>query len=294
MFCYSKGIVLTSSYEYPGRYKRWTVGFVSPAIQIEGRSLDFSIKALNDRGVVLIAFIKEYLQKKNDKFSIHDSSTSEIIFGEVIPSSDYFPEEERSKQPSLFSLVRAIQELFSSPDAGQLGLYGALGYDLTFQFETIKLFHEREKSQRDLVMFLPDEIVVVDNQKKSAWKIAYEFSKNSSLDNSLITTDGLPREAVKSPYKAADSDVSFNSRDGDKGKYAESVIRAKEEIRVGNLFEVVLSQTFRERMSSTPSTIFRRYEFFHFIPFNEMLTHLMLTLLTADFVDGILLLTVSS
>jgi anthranilate synthase len=30
------GVLLTSSYEYPGRYSRWTVGFVAPALQIEG------------------------------------------------------------------------------------------------------------------------------------------------------------------------------------------------------------------------------------------------------------------
>jgi hypothetical protein len=30
------GVLLKSSYEYPGRYARWTVGFVAPAIQIEG------------------------------------------------------------------------------------------------------------------------------------------------------------------------------------------------------------------------------------------------------------------
>lgn len=30
------GVLLTSSYEYPGRYSRWTVGFTAPALQIEG------------------------------------------------------------------------------------------------------------------------------------------------------------------------------------------------------------------------------------------------------------------
>jgi anthranilate synthase len=42
------------------------------------------------------------------------------------------------------------------------------------------------------------------------------------------------------------------------GKYAENVIRAKEEFRVGNLFEVVLSQGFRRKMVDTPSAVFTR------------------------------------
>ena len=32
----TKGIILTSSYEFPGRYARWTVGFVAPPLSIEG------------------------------------------------------------------------------------------------------------------------------------------------------------------------------------------------------------------------------------------------------------------
>ena len=44
----------------------------------------------------------------------------------------------------------------------QLGLYGAFGYDLTFQFETVALTQRRDATQRDLVLYLPDEIMVID------------------------------------------------------------------------------------------------------------------------------------
>ena len=57
----------------------------------------------------------------------------------------------------------------------------------------------------------------------------------------------------------ADANVKFDPRDGAKGKYADSVVVAKEEFRVGNLFEVVLSQAFRELLKVKPSTVFRRY-----------------------------------
>ena len=49
-----------------------------------------------------------------------------------------FTEEERSQQHSVFSVVRAIVKLFKSNKDPQLGLYGAFGYDLTFQFEPVK------------------------------------------------------------------------------------------------------------------------------------------------------------
>jgi anthranilate synthase len=249
---------MTSSYEYPGRYTRWTVGFVAPALQIEGRGFDFKITALNDRGLVLLLLIRQHLSKFREEFSIESEIEKDTIQGSVKQSKKYFAEEDRSKQPSLFSVVRVVKDLFASPDAGQLGLYGALGYDLTFQFESIQLSAERDAGQRDLVMYLPDEILVVDNQKRGAWKIKYEFSDIDNAGKTLSTTTGLPRIAAVSPYIPADANAKFSPRDGPKGQYAETVVKAKEEFRVGNLFEVVLSQAFREVLKVKPSIIFRR------------------------------------
>jgi len=45
----------------------------------------------------------------------------------VPKSEEYFPEEERSRQPSIFSVVRAIVATFHSEGDPQLGLYGAFG-----------------------------------------------------------------------------------------------------------------------------------------------------------------------
>ena len=248
-----KGVLLTSSYEFPGRYARWSVGFVAPALQIEGRGLNFSITALNERGNVLCDILRSRLAK-DCSFVIAEYDNEGLVQGNVVPAKgdDYFSEEQRSKQPSLFSLVRAIREVFSSPTAGQLGLYGALGYDLTFQFEPIKLKKKRDADQRDLVMFLPDEILIVDNQKNDAWKVRYEFSVGTQ------STKGLSRTASVSKYTAAPLNVKYDPRDSAPGKFAESVVRAKEEFRVGNLFEVVLSQAFRARLTAKPSEIFKR------------------------------------
>jgi hypothetical protein len=47
--------------------------------------------------------------------------------------SGRFAEEERSRQPSIFSVLRALVALFQHPDEPYLGLYGAFGYDLAFR-----------------------------------------------------------------------------------------------------------------------------------------------------------------
>ena len=53
-----------------------------------------------------------------------------------------FTEEERSRQPTVFSALREIIAAFSGPDP-HLGLYGAFGYDLAFQFEPVRQRHDR-------------------------------------------------------------------------------------------------------------------------------------------------------
>ena len=102
-------------------------------------------------------------------------------------TNEYFPEEERSKQPSVFSVIRTIVNLFFAEGDPQLGLYGAFGYDLTFQFEPIDLRNERPESQRDVVLYLPDNILVVDQDKRSAWRLQYDFIWGDK------SSTGLPR-----------------------------------------------------------------------------------------------------
>lgn len=166
----------------------------------------------------------------------------------------------RPTQPSLFSVVRSLIDMFGYEDGdGQLGLYGAFGYDLTFQFEPIKQSQVRDESQRDILLYLPDEILVVDQDKRDAWTIKYDFNVKGK------STQGMPRVGDVEPFEPFDEEdaeavAAFTDRDTPKGEFAESAERAKREFAVGNLFEAVLSQTFCNKLTeeSPPSTIFRR------------------------------------
>jgi anthranilate synthase len=136
-----------------------------------------------------------------------------------------------------------------------LGLYGAFGYDLTFSFEPINLKQERDPNQRDLLLYLPDSVYVIDSDKRDAWHVQYDFCVDQK------STQGLPRAGLEDTFQPYDSTkMDFIDRDTPKGEFATSVEKAKREFAVGNLFEAVLSQTFREKLSpqQPPSKIFRR------------------------------------
>ena len=52
-----RGVLLSSSFEYPGRYTRWDIGFVDPPVEITAKDRSMRIRALNDRGRVLVSFV---------------------------------------------------------------------------------------------------------------------------------------------------------------------------------------------------------------------------------------------
>lgn len=256
-----KGVLFASSYEYPGRYARWSLGFVDPPLEVSGKGLQCTITALNSRGEVILPAVIDAMEKlRADGFleSIHVVE-DQFVTVQVVPPSEVgsFNEEDRSRQPSLFSVVRALVDLFGYQDGdGQLGLYGAFGYEVTFQFEPIKKSQERDPEQRDILLYLPDQITIVDQDKHDAWVISYDFS----VDNK--STQGLPRSGSDVPFKPFDEEGNqeFSPRDTPENEFTKSVEKAKKEFAVGNLFEVVLSQTFREKLDdeTKPSVLFRR------------------------------------
>ncbi len=242
------GVLLTSSFEYPGRYTRWDIGFCDPALSFTGRQRGFEVRACNERGAVLVPAVASALRACDAVESLE--ADADGVTGTVRVSEEWFPEELRGKQPTLFSVVRALIDLFRSSEDAHLGLYGAFGYELAFQFDPIRLAMVRDESERNLVLFLPDELLIVDHRRGFASQYRYEFEVGGKR------THGLERTGNRTPYVAA----ATVEREGDHapGEYAATARDAIEAFRRGDLFEVVPSQTFFEPCAALPSELYRR------------------------------------
>jgi len=241
------GAVLSSSYEYPGRYTRWDMALVNPPLVLEATDRNVEIRALNNRGRILIPAVADAL-KGLDVIETFQADDENIRLTVVKPDR-LFNEEERSRQPSTFSVVRALKDLFACDD-DQLGLYGAFGYDVAFQFEPIDLKLDRPDDQRDVVLFLPDEILIVDHHGKRAYVLEYDFVVKGK------STKGLERTGEKRAYMPANTDPGRG--DHEPGEYARLVEKAKDYFRRGDLFETVPGQTFYEPCANPPSAVSRR------------------------------------
>jgi anthranilate synthase len=164
----------------------------------------------------------------------------------LIPEADQdFTEEERSRRPTVFTALREIAAAFSCEDP-HLGLYGAFGYDLAFQFEPVKLRLERPAGQRDLVLHLPDEIWVLDRKREEAVRYSYEFevagTSTAGLDRRTADTGpgGPPRLVLPEELPAQPRP----------GTYARVVAQARERFARGDLFEVTPGHVFYGRCVS--------------------------------------------
>ncbi|MBO9125083.1 MULTISPECIES: anthranilate synthase [unclassified Rhizobium] len=243
-----RGAVFSSNYEYPGRYTRWDTAVVDPPLGISCNGREVWIDAYNERGEVILGFVTERL-KTISELELGASTKRRLDLTVKAPDRA-FTEEERSKIPTVFTVLRAVTDLFYSQADASLGLYGAFGYDLAFQFDAINLKLTRPSDQRDMVLYLPDEILVVDNYSAKAWIDRYDFEKGG------LSTEGKAGDIPVEPFQRTDT-IPPKS-DHRPGEYSELVTKAKESFRKGDLFEVVPGQKFMERCDSKPSDISKR------------------------------------
>ena len=235
-----RGGVLSSGMEYPGRYSRWHIAYVDPCVEIIARDRRIGARALNDRGRVLLPVIRAALLRAGTPVpgTVADAEASvEVLIPE--PDRDY-TEEERSRRPTVFSAIREVIAAFGCPDS-HLGLYGAFGYDLAFQFEPVSRRLDRPRDQRDLVLHLPDEIYVLDRKREQATHYAYEFEVDG------VSTAGLPRISPPTPPRARPDEQQDLPEQPKPGSYARVVEEARERFARGDLFEVVPGHVFYGR-----------------------------------------------
>ncbi|SMH52354.1 anthranilate synthase [Azospirillum agricola] len=243
-----RGLLLAGGVEAPGRYRRYALGFVDPPLAVTARGRTVRIDALNRRGRLLLPAVAGALRGLDTLAGLEVAPSR--VTALVCRPGRVFAEEERSRQPSVFSVLRALMGLFAADGDPFLGLYGAFAYDLAFQFEPVRRRLERPDDQRDLVLYVPDAIVAVDPAAGVARRFTYEFTVGDR------TTDGMPRTGRAHPYRP-DTNAAAEG-DHAPGEYQQVVEAAKAAFRRGDLFEVVPGQTFAEPCADSPSAVFRR------------------------------------
>ncbi|MEV0594943.1 anthranilate synthase component I [Nonomuraea cavernae] len=237
-----RGGAFSSGMDYPGRYSRWAFGYVDPCLELVARGRTISARALNARGRVVLPAVVSCLLAAGKPV---EEPTADRVEVHVPESEGLVPEELRSRRPTVFTAIREVIAAFRGDDP-HLGLYGAFGYDLAFQFEPIRQELVRPDDQRDLVLHLPDRLIVIDRQRETCLEHRYEFAVDGA------TTHGLERSGDTAPPVTP----AAIPPDPVQGAYAKVVAAAKEKFKRGDLFEVVPGQVFHATCAD-PAAFYR-------------------------------------
>jgi anthranilate synthase len=245
-----RGVYFSSGYEYPGRYSRWDFGSTSPPLEIVAYHRRVEFHPLNERGRRILEILHPVLADHPHWESFEASQSG--LTGLLKPLPPLFTEEERSKQPSVFSILRALVTEFREEEDSRLSLVGAFGYDLLFQFEPIEKRLERH-GHKDLHLFLCDDISFMDRKKEQIERYQYEFARES------LSTRGLARDGdtVARPAKRGPGPIVS---DHTAEEYMANVETVREGARRGDYYEVVLGQTFTTPYSGKVSELFERVQ----------------------------------
>jgi anthranilate synthase len=256
-----RGVYLSSGYEFPGRYSRWDFASTRPPLELISRQREVEFRPLNARGELICQMLRPVLANHPhwDSFDHRNGGLHGVL--KLMPA--FFPEEQRSKQPSVFSILRALSEEFRNSEDDRLSLIGAFGYDLLFQFEPIPQRLPRD-GHKDLHLFLCDDIYSMDRKREIVERFQYDFEAGG------VSTKGVERTAAKiSPPKrrAPGPIVSDHTPE----EYMANVEVVREGMRQGDYYEVILRQTFSTPYSGKASELFERMQLANPSPYEFLL-----------------------
>ena len=166
-------------------------------------------------------------------------------------------------------LLREIQSKYNMVKLPEIpsftgGLVGYLGYETIAWIEDIPTHNESQLNVPDSVFMLFEDMIAFDHLKGSALvisnvKVEPNHDLKEKFDEAHLRVDAigeLLHSAVdyQTPVRVEQSTVSSNF---DQVSFESAVLKAKEHIKDGDIFQLVLSQRFERQTSVEPTTLYR-------------------------------------
>ena len=240
--------LLLESAEIDNKQQTKSLLLTHAAVRIECNALQVRLKSLTINGQHAISFA--YEQLKEQAHCQLDGNLLTVSFDSANPEVD---ELTRLKAPNPFQVLRIFNHLTNEthhPLAVFLG--GVFAFDLMAIAEQLPVVPDGENSCPDYVYYLAENIIVIDHEKRTTEIISQVFSgpdqqkcyfeasrriqdiKSRLLEH--ISAQPITNQQTV-PVQQAKVDISDDT-------FCGIVDQLKENIRAGDIFQVVPSRTF--------------------------------------------------
>ena len=184
--------------------------------------------------------------------------------------------DEEIVKGDVFNLLRDWTKEYDSirleefPFIGQL--YGSWGYELINYIEpSVPIYHKTQNQIPNGSWMFFDQIIIFDQLKRCITALIYadltkinNFSIDDVFNNSLQKIEDI-KNLMKVPLKEVDilnwkhkNDLNINfSSNWKKEDFLDTVAEAKEFIKKGDVFQIVISQRFETEVTSKPFDLYR-------------------------------------
>lgn len=256
---------LLESREYLAGTSALSFGTGRPCLYLTGTGDRFEVRALNNTGRRLLRYLGSDSTRWGfcEQISITDTS----ITGQIKRTYQVIDEHSRLTTTNQMDVLRAVGFAFrlaSKPFRVTCGLLGAISYDFIDQFEVLPRDQQDILGNPDYELYFADNIFLVDHQSRQAYVIV-----------NVILTDQAPEQAIDEARQCFDyyqnmirfdpprpsvytGPLGKQTTDTEQVQFEQMVIKAKQHILDGDIFQVVLSRTVIEPTADEPLDVYKR------------------------------------
>jgi anthranilate synthase component I len=154
--------------------------------------------------------------------------------------------------------LREKMEGFDFPFIG--GGVGYLGYDVIRHFEDIGIAKEDDIGMPDIHLMFFDTYIVFDHLKQKVLVVGCPLTKETSLKDLQIGMEKLIKELTTESHLVESDTIVFApfSLIETKKDFLNKVLKAKQHIQKGDIFQVVLSQRMSAQFEGNPFELYRK------------------------------------
>ncbi|RZF87791.1 anthranilate synthase component 1 [Pseudoalteromonas sp. CO109Y] len=218
---------------------------VDSALRIVCQGKQVTLTAQSNNGKQLLPYLQTHVQNCSAEL-VEDTLT--LTYNEVASDID---EASKLVADNAFSALRScinsIKSTTDNPFSVFLG--GVFAYDMVANFETLSDVPDGENSCPDYVFYLAETLVVIDHQAKTTELIGNVFNGPEVHANCFEVGQQLERlnavcdnaQSYQGQKQTGSNPISVDVSDE---QYCEHVIKLKNNIVDGDIFQVVPSRTF--------------------------------------------------